>query len=225
MPRVTVVKKAQKAQGTCGKCGKAIEAGDGYRWIKFRHGGRVVRCLDSKCSFRDSDLTQSKMSGAYSAREDAEDQVGEWDGSDLSDLTSIAEDCAQSIRDVAEEYQSSADSIRDTFSESATADECEEKANGLEEWADEIESAAQDVEEFEPEEQEPECPNCGSTMIKNQAGAWDCNDDNGSGCAHKDFEPEETPEDEQVDSDGQTRSEWAENARSAVLDALGNCPF
>jgi ribosomal protein L37AE/L43A len=219
MPRITTVEKARQDQGNCGRCGKEIKAGDGYRWIKFRHGGRHIRCLESGCAFRSSELTQSKMSEAYAAQEDAQDALTTWDGEELSDLQDIAQEAADAIRSVAEEYQSSADAIHDNFSESSTADECEEKSQELEGWADEIESAGEDLEDFEPVE--PECPNCGSSMIKDEGtGTWKCNDDNGAGCTVSNFEPEG----ELLDESGQTRTDWTEACRDAVQTAIDNCP-
>jgi len=156
VPRINKVKKAQKPQGNCGGCGKPIKKGDGYRWIKFRYGGRRVRCMDTKCVFKDSDLTQSKMSEVYSARETLEAAVNDWDGEDAEDLRSALSDAADSVRSVADEYQNSADSIKDRFSESQTADDCEEKANALNEWADELESAADEFDD-KPEVEEDRC--------------------------------------------------------------------
>lgn len=149
MPRINRVEKARKAQGNCGKCGVEIGVGDSYLWIQFRHGGRIIRCLKHECRFRDSNLTQSKMSDAYRAQEDAEDAANKWDGEKLEDLQTIAEECASEIRDVAEEYRESADNIRATFEESPIADDCEEKADGLEEWAGEIEDSLQSFDEFD----------------------------------------------------------------------------
>jgi hypothetical protein len=157
MPRINSVKKARKAQGKCGRCGKDIAVGDGYIWIKPRYGGKRVRCSDPKCRFRSSDLTGSdKLSRVYSAQEEMEDFIADWDGDegDVSALKDALEQAASDIREVGEEYQESADNIRDSFSESSTADECEEKAQELEGWADEIESAMDELADFEPDEDE-----------------------------------------------------------------------
>jgi len=157
MPRINSVKKARKAQGKCGHCGKDIVVGDAYIWIKPRYGGKRIRCTAAKCRFRASDLTGSdKLSRVYSAQENVEDFVNDWDGDegDVSALRDALEEAAEEIREVGQEYQESADNIRDSFSESSTADECEEKAQELEGWADEIESAMDELTDFEPDEDE-----------------------------------------------------------------------
>jgi len=148
MPRINTVKKARKDQGACSKCGKQIVVGSPYQWIAFRHGGRRVIC--DGCTFRASDLTQSKMSGVYAAQESAVESIGSWDGEDVEELRDILQACAEAIREVAQEYQDSADAIHDSFCESATADECEEKAQELESWADMIEGT--EFDEFDEDE-------------------------------------------------------------------------
>jgi hypothetical protein len=62
MPRVNFVKKARKAIPSSG-----IKVGDSYYWWKFRYGGKFV----SKERPRQSQLTQSKLSGVYAAEESA----------------------------------------------------------------------------------------------------------------------------------------------------------
>lgn len=76
MPRVETVKKARKSPGNCGTCYKKIEAGESYFKWAFRFGGKHQNCAIHYP--RPSQLTQSKMSEAYSAIEDAEDLVSEW---------------------------------------------------------------------------------------------------------------------------------------------------
>jgi len=71
MARVHRVEKCRKTPGKCGKCGNKIKKGQPYTWTKPRYGTKKVRC--KTCPFRRSDLTTSKMSEAYAAL-DQEDQ-------------------------------------------------------------------------------------------------------------------------------------------------------
>jgi len=219
MPRVNTVQKARKAQGRCGRCGSEIGVGDGYRWIKFRHGGRRIRCLASECRFRASDLTQSKMSEVYAAQENAEDSIGGC-GS-IEDLKALAEETAGAIREVSEQYQESADNIHESFSESTTADECEEKAQELESWADEIENALDEFgDEFEPTQvDDPECPECGGSMTEREGddGVWDCDDPE---CGKRGITFENDRDDE-----GRTEDEWLDAAREALENVISECPL
>lgn len=147
--KINQVKKARKDQGACGKCGVEIRKGDAYKWIKFRYGGRRLRCMNRGCMFRPSDLTSSdKLSRVYGAQEALEDALKGWDRKTLDHLSGAVEGCADDLREVASEYEESADSIRDSFPDSSTADECEEKAQGLEVWADEIEGAFEEIDSF-----------------------------------------------------------------------------
>jgi len=218
MPRVNTVNKARKAQGTCGRCGAEINVGDGYRWIKFRHGGKRIRCLASECRFRASDLTQSKMSGVYSAQENAEDSIGDCES--IADLKALAEETAESVREVAQEYQDSADAIHEHFDTSDTADECEEKAQELEGWADEIENALDEFgDEFEPTQvDDPECPECGGPMTEREGddGTWDCND---AECGKRGITFENDRDDE-----GRTEDEYLDAAREALESVISECP-
>lgn len=225
MPRVNTVAKARKAQGTCGKCGAEIGAGDGYRWIKFRHGGRRVRCLKPECRFRNSDLTQSKMSEVYAAQESAEDSIG--DCASIEDLKALAEETADEIERVAEEYQESCDNIRDQFTDSTTADECEEKADGLQDWADNLRSVLDDFsDEFEPAEPDDvSCPECGADMRQNDRGTWDCTAPEDDDCGVTNYSPKDDPEADRVDDEGRTEEEWLDAARQALEDVLCDCPF
>lgn len=153
MARVTEVKKARTDQGEC-KCGKEIKAGDPYRWAQpgFR-GAKRVRCMDTKCRFRPSELTTSKLAGVYGATECAEDTIQAWDGKsgDVEDIKEALTTCAEEVREVAEEYRESAENMREAFNgnSSSVADECEEKADEISSWADELKQAAEQLEDFE----------------------------------------------------------------------------
>lgn len=226
MPRVNTVAKARKAQGTCGKCGDEIGVGEGYRWIKFRHGGRHVRCMKPECRFRASDLTQSKMSAVYAAQDNAEDSIG--DCGSIEDLKSLAEETADAIEGVAQEYRDSADAIHEHFEVSATADECEERADALEGWADTIRDSMDEFcDEFEPAEPDDvSCPECGADMKQNETrGTWDCTAPEDDDCGVTNYSPKDDPEADRVDDEGRTEEEYLEAAREALASAISEYPL
>lgn len=161
MPRVNKVEHARKAQPNYG-----INKGDTYYWWKFRYGGKHV----SKTYPRASQLTQSKLSGVYAAEESAQDEINEirnrkpaegQEKSDflnevIEDLKSALEQCAESIREVAQEYTESADNMESGFGhETSSSEEVREKASELESYADDIESNANsEVDGYDPAEDE-----------------------------------------------------------------------
>lgn len=159
MPRVNHIKMCRKDQGNCSRCGTPLPKGSQYRWIKFRFGGKVKRCMKPSCAFRASDLTNSdKLSRLYGAQEDAQDELAALDPSDdafdVQDVKNALEQAIEQIREVGEEYQESCDNIREHIAESPTADECEEKADQCEDWATQLEDV--DIEDFEWDEDDAE---------------------------------------------------------------------
>jgi len=154
MPAVTHVKKSQKPQ-TCEKCGKKIPVGSSYKHCSPRahraaRGYKRIRC-DSCPSWRPSELTSSgALSALYGAQESAEDALDEWDGESIDDVRSILEDCASGIREAAETYRESAQNIEDGFGHStSTSEDLVAKADNLESGADEVESV--DLDDFDDE--------------------------------------------------------------------------
>jgi len=228
--RTHSVKKAQKDQGTCLKCHKPIKAGDTYAWLKGRHGPRKVVC--AACHFSDSDRTGSdKLARVYDARDAAQEAVSKWaTEDDLEDLKTVLTECAEALREVAQEYQDSADNIHQNFSESSTADDCEEKANEIEGYADEVAEAADNMEEFDEDnvreeavedfdmeearqqiEQERRAPTA-LPMSQEQEDAFIA-----SRIADlKRVHIEDTVRDK--------RNDWGEEMRDAAEAAIGNCP-
>lgn len=202
MPRVNTVEKSRKEQ-SCGSCGETIPVGAGYRWIKPRYGGKRTRCLKPACRFRSSDLVSSdKLQRVYGAQETIEDFIASWDGLDLDDVKNALDEAATEIDDVASEYRESADNIRSSFSESTTADDCEEKADGLESWAQELRDAVDSIDDrpFPADEEEDE------------------EDDSAS-------EDEREEAKKAAEAKAEKLQEWIDEVKSAVHDALGNCPL
>ena len=140
MPRVIEVKSARKAQGPCGRCGVEIKAGDGYKWLKFRYGGRRVRC--GACSFRPSERTQSKLSQVYAAQEAMSDTLASWNG-DLDDLKSDIESNIDEIDEVRSEYEEAAEAMGEA------GEQHRERADELESWIDDLRSLDYELEAFE----------------------------------------------------------------------------
>lgn len=158
MPRVNTVKKARKSPGACGKCQKKIAKGAGYRWWKFRYGGKHRRCLACPPP-RASELTSSdKLSRVYGAGESIEDAIGAFrKDHEIEALKTACEEAASELREVAEEYRESAQNIEDGLNvRTQQCDELEEKADNIESKADEIEQAAGDLEEFDEDAAEEE---------------------------------------------------------------------
>lgn len=215
--KINEVKKARDDQGTCGRCGTALPAGSAYRWIKGRYSARKVRCLESACRFRPSEMTESKLSAAYAAQETLEGFMAEWSNDDgIDNVKDACSEAAESIREVGQEYGDAAEAM------GGAGEEMQEKADNLESWADEIESAGNDREDFEESYDDLiECPEChGGESHDDSAehkgeGKYAC-----KACKHE-FE---LAADEVRNGDGQTREEWADEVRSAVEDAIGNCP-
>lgn len=158
MPRINRVKKARKDQGRRGKCGTELTAGKPYRWIKFRYGGKRVRCVATECRFRNSDLTQSdKLSDWWLALEDIEDAIQEArDGADglsieeiacwLKSVEEVVYNSMVMLEEVASGYQESADNMYDAFpSGSYVIDEITEKADSAESARYELDMAKDDL--------------------------------------------------------------------------------
>lgn len=142
MPRINKVSQARKDQGSC-RCGTEIKAGDAYQWIKFRYGGRRVKC--SKCAFRPSELTQSKLSAVYAAQEGLHDFLDGWTDTDVEEPRSEATNALDEIRAVQEEYEEAAEAMGEA-GESCVS---RERADELESWADDLESAVDELAEIE----------------------------------------------------------------------------
>lgn len=134
MPKITHVAKAQKDQGTCAGCGVEIKAGDPYQWIKFRFGGRKVRC--GTCKFKDSDLTQSEfLSKVY----ELNDRItGLSDLDNLDDLRSEVEDIAAEYEALADECYEKKDNMPEGLQQGEVGQLLEERSDGCREVADNL---------------------------------------------------------------------------------------
>lgn len=212
--RVNHVEKSRKSPGNCGSCRKEIPAGAPYKWAQGRYTDKKIRC--GECQFRPSDLTGSdKLSRVYAAQETLQDFLASWSNDDgLDGLQDACSTAAEEIREVAQEYSDAAEAM------GGAGEEMQEKADNLEGWAEEIEDAGNQGEEFEVSfEDSEDCPVCGMTADLERGhaeeGHYLCSN---AACGH-DFKLEE-----QKNGNSQTREEWADEIRSQIEDALGNCP-
>src|SRR3990172_2301991 len=151
MPRVhqRTAHKSKKPR-KCDKCGEPIIPGQRFCTWQFRYSGAKYRHGEHGAP-RPSDLTQSKLSGLYAARESAEDTLKEW--TELSDLADALRECASEAEAVKEEYESAIEAMPEQFQESSpAAEDMREKIEAIESWMEELENAESDIEGMEAEE-------------------------------------------------------------------------
>lgn len=138
MPRVhtAVARQNYPAEG--------IHKGDTYYyWKNFRCP--VQRSLKPP---RQSQLTNSKMSGAYAAAEVLEDWLKDGSG-EPDDAIAVLNQAKDDIQSVADEYRESFEAMEEVASGGSRAAECEEKADSLEEWISEIDDAISEIERLD----------------------------------------------------------------------------
>jgi hypothetical protein len=224
---VTVEDKSKpKPNRKCDKCGKEIKVGDPYKWteIKMTYGGmKKVRCMDCP-SWKQSELTMSKMSGVYAAQEMVEDT----DVLSVEDLESLRDDAVSQIEEVAQEYEDSATNIEEGFGHSTSmSEELNEKAESLRSWADEIQS----VDFEEPPDCDVcsgvgtvECEQCegnGSVQSEDGGELVDCEACSASGQIHcEDCDGEGKP--------GESTEQYTEfitEQKDLLAEAVANCPI
>jgi hypothetical protein len=181
----------------CEKCSAEITVGSPYKWVKVKrtYGGVThVRCMSCP-TWKPSELSTSKMAGVYAAQENLDDAIGS--AETLDDLQTLAQDTAEAIREVAQEYEESADNMEDGFGHATSmSDELREKASDLESWADEVEQSVDGLDEFDVEAVEAEVR-------------------------------EEDPDldDDEVEAEVESRrEEWLEEAREALSSVAQDCP-
>ena len=200
MPKVSTKKKNSAGLPyDCCRCSDKITAGNSYYEWSFRYGG-TYRQHVSHGSPKQSQLTQSKLSGAYAAIESAEEAVGTAES--VEDLISALEECASEIDGVAEEYQESFDAIPENLQQGGPAQEMQEKIEALQSFSEELNSAAGGLEEFDEEEpEEPDFERYSTTPEFDEAHkAWKTK--------HDEWEEKQTAH--------------LEEQRSAAEESLGN---
>jgi hypothetical protein len=111
-----------------------------YYWTPGFRGQKQM----SKTPPKASQLTTSKMSGAYAAGEALEEAIDS--ASCVQDVVDALEAAVDEIRSVASEYEDASQAETGNGNRVPNADEMEEKAQGLNDWADSIESDKDEVE-------------------------------------------------------------------------------
>ena len=143
----------------CRKCPEPIKAGEKYYEWKHRHSA-PSRQHQTHGAPKQSELCTGKMSGVYAANESLEEAIASGDTGSLADaLTS----CAESVREVAQEYEDNRSNMPEGLQDGPVGSEMEEKANSLNEYADELENAAGECEvdvDDEPEVMDDHVDNC-----------------------------------------------------------------
>lgn len=147
MPRVNTKTKNKAGKPyNCARCSEPIKPGEKYHEWSFRYGG-THRQHEKHGHPRASQLTQSKMSGAYAAIEDAQDGIeAARKAGDASGVPELLRSCATEIESVRDEYQESFDNMGDNFQNGSPGEEINEKIDALTEFADSCNSKADEAE-------------------------------------------------------------------------------
>lgn len=146
MARAFEAKKSKAGKEIkCGRCQVKIEPGEQYFYFStgFR-GAKQIRCKNHPP--KQSELTGSKMSGAYSANEDLDTAINTAGGPE--DIANALATAAGEIESVRDEYQDSYDSLPENFQNGSQGEEIQEKIDGLSEYADKLNEAAQEVRDI-----------------------------------------------------------------------------
>lgn len=155
MPRVNVKTKNRAGKlYNCGRCSDPIKAGERYYEWSFRYGG-TRRQHEKHGRPKQSQLTQSKMSGVYAACEDAEAAIAA--AGSTEDIAAALNDCASAVSDVKSEYEDGLSSLPQGLQDAGgPGGQTQEKIDALDEFASELESVASDIENetFVPVENE-----------------------------------------------------------------------
>jgi hypothetical protein len=153
-------KRIKATEFKCNRCSEPIKVGEQYFEWKHNHAP-VSRRHAQHGRPRTSELCTGKMSGVYAATEALEDAIAAGRASDdISGLEDALNECASSVREVAEEYENNVSNMPDSLQSSPTAEDMQEKASQLNEFADALESAASELDtdiEDEPEQTLDDC--------------------------------------------------------------------
>lgn len=216
----------------CERCQKPIKPGDGYRWWanKMRHmrgSVRRIRCMDSTCTPRPSEMKPGRTGQIMRIGEDFEEAMNvneTW--TEASDFTSLAESTAEQMREIGQELADGADNLEEGFGhETSQSAELRERAERINSAADELEQV--DIPEPDDHEcehcdggtvewdegDEAECLDCGATVtIRDSDGVYTCEK-----CGHDAaIEPRAC---EECGATGRDLNAWREAAITALEDA------
>jgi DNA repair ATPase RecN len=150
--RVTEHKKSKAGREyPCEKCPDLIVAGDQYfEWTPYKSASRRQHSKHGHPT--QSQLTTSKLSGVYSAIEDASASVTA--AEDVSDIAQALRDCATTCEEVKGEYEEALEALPDGLRDSS---DMQEKVDALDTFLDSLNTAADEVDgtSFEDEKSEP----------------------------------------------------------------------
>jgi hypothetical protein len=145
----------------CGKCGNEITVGSPYKHISPRSGPYGGRTLYRCASCPDWHVWEYSSSLSARTAEISHDFWESFNGTLLEsqdDVTSLLNDAAERVREIASEKEESASNIEDGFGHATSmSEELTDVAEQLNSWADDIESA--DIPEY-PEPEEDDCDEC-----------------------------------------------------------------
>ncbi len=142
MPRVNRVEKARVDQGTC-RCGKEIKRGDAYKWIKFRFGGRRIKCAD--CDFKASELTQSEFLGQVY---DLNDRIAAiTDDMSLEDIQSEVDDIATEFENLASECEDKLSNMPEGLQQGSVGEMLQSRSDSCNEVAGNLQGVDFDFDE------------------------------------------------------------------------------
>lgn len=184
---------------------REIAVGTPYKWIE--PSGSYIRNRHADCPTWNVWEYSSSLSARIAQITDEQPE----DFASAEDATTWLEGKAQEIRDLAEEKRESSENIVEGFGHETTqSEDLAQIADDLESWADEVEGT--DLPEF-PENEEIECDDCeGTGHHEDQPDDPECETCEGKGTTEG-----EDPTEEAV-------SEWNDEVRSLIEDALSNCP-
>lgn len=140
---ITTVTKARKDQGNCRVCTEPIVAGTSYKWSRANRFVPKIAWHTDCPQPRPSVLEgNARIAQVMAAQEDAHDRIDELADGDASeitadDITTVLNECAEAIREVAGEYEEAAEAMGDGF-----GDETRERAETLNGAAEELDQVS-----------------------------------------------------------------------------------
>jgi hypothetical protein len=145
MARATLKKKSKAGKEyACDRCTNKIVAGEQYYMWSFRYGGTHFQHASHGMP-KFSQLTQSKMSGAYRAIEDCEATLQSCGSA--SEVADALGACIEEIGNVRDEYQEAIDAM--VSPDGVVGQNCQEAIDNLESFISELEEAQQEAENAE----------------------------------------------------------------------------
>ena len=208
MPRVHFVKKARKDN-------PAVKAGESYYWWKFRYGGKRYSATPPKGSQLTQSAYYSQIRALCESIEETDvDDQDSFDGlkDDIgSELEMLRDECQEKLDNMAQynlEYSPTGEMLQERI------DACENaqmEFDSIEEWNED------DPLEHEFEEACPECDGSGEDQSEDAEDDDICQECDGSGEYFNENEYQAAVSDFE-----ERQHEWAQNAKSELIDAVSS---